>query len=219
MLRSEPARVLKSPFRLSPDERWYIVRTAPRAERRAADELQQLGLRVYVPKRLFRPASRRKTNPKPRRAPLLVGYVLVKFPPRLIDQRRQPLFGIINRCRHVPGPYVTYLDGRGDQVPMPLSSDDIDRLRERRQGNEFNEIKLAESVRAERLAKLRAAMKDGSRVLLVAGLYTGHIATLARINDDFSADITIHLIGRDTKLHVDDATLQIEPLVKSKKGA
>lgn len=209
----------KSPFNRPPEERWYILRTMARCERRAADELQQLGLRVYVPKRVFRPASRRKTNPKPRRGPLLVGYVLVRFPPRLLDHRRLPQFGIVWSCRHVSGPYVTFLDRSGDHVPMPLTNDDIDRLKTRRQGGEFNEIALAESVRSDRVAKLRAAMKDGSSVLLVAGLYAGHVATMARINDDGSAEITIHLIGRDTRLHVEDAAIEIEPLAKGRPRA
>lgn len=207
----------RSPFSRPTEERWYILRTAPRAERQAATELQQLGLRVYVPKRVFRPAAKRKTTPKPRRAPLLVGYVLVQFPRRLMDARRQPQFGVVVNCRHVSGPYVTFVDKVGDRVPMPLTDDDIADLRERRRQNEFNELTLAADEADRRVAELRVAMKGGGQVLVMTGLYVGHIATLSRIQDDGSADILIHLIGRDTKLHVEDAASGIAPLAKSGK--
>lgn len=212
---SQPTKILRSPFSRPPEERWYILRTAPRAERQAATELQQLGLRVYVPKRVFRPAAKRKTAPKPRRAPLLIGYVLVQFPRRLMDERRRPQFGIVVNCRNVSGPYVTFVDKIGDRVPMPLTDDDIANLRERRRQNEFNELKLAADEAVRRVAELRATIKEGGQVLVMTGLYVGHIATLSRVHDDGSADILIHLIGRDTTLHVDDAASGVAPLAKS----
>ncbi len=210
-----PLNTKKSPFSRPPEERWYIIRTTPNGERRAAGELQQLGLRVYVPKRVFRPAAKRKTNPKPRRAPLLVGYVLIQFPRRLIDHRRQPQFGIVVDCRNVAGPYVSYVDKRDDRVPMPLTDQDIADLRARRRHNEFNELALAADEQASRVAELRATMKEGGHVLVMTGLYVGHIATLSRIHDNGSAEILIHLIGRDAKLHMDEAASGVAPLAKS----
>jgi transcription antitermination factor NusG len=209
----------KSPFRCPPEECWYIVRSAPRAERKAAVELQQLGLRVFVPKRVFRPSTKRKTNPKPRRAPLFVGYILVKFPRRLIDAQRRPQFGIVASCRNISGPYVTYYDKRGDRIPMPLTDEDIGALIERRRQNEFNEVVLSQDQAARRVEDLRRTLKDGSPVLVVAGLYAGHVATVARVNDDASAEINIHLIGRDARMHVDDAASELEPLAKSRKAS
>jgi transcription antitermination factor NusG len=209
----------KSPFSRPPEERWYILRTTPNGERKAAIELQQLGLRVYVPKRVYRSAPRRKTKPKARRAPLLVGYVLVQFPRRLMDARRQPQFGIVVDCRNVSGPYVTYFDQRGDRVPMPLTDSDIAELRERRRHNEFNELQLAAEEAARRVTVLRQAMKQGGHVLVMTGLYAGHIATLSKIHDNGSADILVHLLGRDTRLHVDEAATGIAPLAKSRRRA
>lgn len=204
-----------SPFRQAPEERWYILRTMPNGERRAAIELQQIGLRVWVPKRVYLPSPRRQTKPKPRRAPLLVGYILVKFPPRLLDQHRRPQFGIISGCRHPVAGYVTFFDQSRERVPMPISGKTIADLVRRRQQDEFNDIVLAQKQRQERLTELRASMKAGGQVLITTGLYAGRIATLARINDDGSADVKIHLIKRETKLHVEDAAMQIAPLAKS----
>jgi transcription antitermination factor NusG len=168
--------------RRPPTAQWFIVRTTPRNEQRAADELRRLGLRVYIPKRTYRPRSRRVTNPKPRRIPLLVGYVLVRFPSQLIDRHRQPQFGIVLGCRFLGGgqwPYVGVADENGDQRPMPITSDDIGDLMQRQRRNEFNELALADEERQRRVAELRASMKQGQQVLVIAGLYAGHLATVS----------------------------------------
>ena len=65
---------------------------------------------------------------------------------------------------------------------------------------------------ARRVAELRKTMKEGGDVLVMTGLYVGHIATLSKIHDNGSADLLVHLLGRDTKLHVDEAANGIAPL-------
>jgi transcription antitermination factor NusG len=172
---------------------------------------------VYVPKRVFRPSLKRVTNPRPRRAPLLVGYVLVRFPSALLDRRGRPQFGVVVDCKYVTGPYVCYFDKRGDRIPMPLTADDVGDLMGRQRNNEFNEIAVAHGEQWKRIESLRSSMKKGEPVLIIDGPFAGHVATLVQIEDDGSAVVKVSLIGRESELLIADAARQLDQLAKSSK--
>lgn len=210
---------------------WYVVRTKPASERKAADELRKAGLRVYLPKRTDVTLHHRTGAEVFKRRALFVGYVLVRFPEALHVEGR-PRFDLLHgrrlretwrydpktyECLPVAGGYAEHrfvagvLTGttNGQRMPVPLPNREVANYMHRQRLREFD------TGRKPR----RATFADGMAVVIRdGGPFDGHEATIDRL-DANGAWLLTAIFGRPTPVRVERFETRLEPVAIQRKAA
>lgn len=154
---------------------WYVVRTKPHSEGRAADHLQRQGFGTYLPRYLKQRRHARRIELV--RAPLFPSYLFVSFD---VDADRwipiRSTLGAVDLIR--------YVDGR----PIPLPTTVIDKIREQEDGRGL--VRLID----------RLALRPGDRVAVTRGAFTEQIGHLVSCSDRERVVVLLNILGRDTPL-------------------
>lgn len=156
--------------------RWYVAYTRAQAEARAAQQLRNQALEVFLPlcRRLRRHARRTEIVLRPLFPRyLFVGFDIDRYPWRSIDGTR----GVVHLVRQgespaaVPDGIVEELRARADASgAVPLDS-----------------LKLFER---------------GRKVLVTAGPFAGHVARYESLTGDQRVVLLLDLLGRSVPLTV-----------------
>jgi len=156
---------------------WYVVRTKPRAEAAAAENLRARGLEVYLP-RLASAFGRSGTRGGDARLePLFPGY--------LFSRLRLPTDYAL--AAWTPG--VAHLLGRGDGLPAPLDDAVVESLRERAGGGE--------------ILRPRPVLRAGAPVEIRSGPFAGLLAVIDRpCSAAGRIQILLDLLRRQTRLEL-----------------
>jgi transcription antitermination factor NusG len=194
---------------------WHVIRTKPQAEKKAARELRRVGLRVYVPQQT--------TTRRRRRKPLLVGYLLVRFPLRLMVGPGRPFFDIVHDDKRVATYVMDWLRWRtrtGDRVPVPLDDRTVQDLIRRQRNHEFDDEAAARARREAQWAELKHAMRTGAQVRVIDGAFESFMAIIESLDrDDKGAWVRVNIFGRETRVHMEEPAQQLEPLEKTLEPA
>lgn len=192
---------------------WFIVETVPNSERKAARELREAGLRVYVPKQFKR--VRRRQKPGVRTLPLMAGYLLVRFTPG--DQRDQAqLYAIAHACRAVKD-VMSYEDRTGAMRPYPIPEKIVKDFGERQRRRAFGKPFVDTDSRATE--RQRAIFTPGRKVRVQSGLFTSLEAVIEQFAGLNSVKASVEGMGRATMVTFSSPEEELEPLGKAEKAA
>lgn len=164
---------------------WFVIRTNPQCERKAAGELRRCGVRVYIPKQSRELRNRRTGKVTVKTRPLLVGYVFIRF------TGAQEWFHV-RQCQGVKG--VLYLDGQPGQIPAAAVAAFMRRQRNREFGRPD-----AESDE-KRMRRLRGTFTPGRRMRVVEGPFASFLATIDRLEKDGSVKALVEVFGRPARV-------------------
>lgn len=158
--------------------RWYALYTAPRHEKRIADQIQRQGFPCFLP--LYRSMRRWKDRRKELALVLFPGYVFVKM---ALQSRLRVL--------QLPGAvHLVTFNGH----PAELPEEEIESLRNR----------LAGPTNIEPHPYLSA----GRHVRVRSGPLQGLEGIILRTKDRCRIVLSIHLIMRSVAVEVDDGDLE-----------
>jgi transcription antitermination factor NusG len=159
-------------------ENWYALYTAPRHEKRVADQIDQQGISCFLP--LYRSVRRWKDRRKELAMVLFPGYVFVQMP-----------LQIRLRVLQLPGA-VRLVTFNGQ--PAALPEEEIESLRTR----------LSGSGNVEPHPYLNA----GQRVRVRSGPLQGLEGIIVRTKDRCRIVLSIHLIMRSMAVEVDECDVE-----------
>lgn len=182
---------------------WYVVRTNPKCERKAAMWLRRAGLRVWVPKRMDVHQRHATGETIMRHRPLWCGLLLVRFPPSAVS-RGVPRFGDARACFGVAD-FLRWSTARGLE-PVPLADALVGEYMRRQRRHDYDGARLAVAERAARRARLLEArqvrIKDGPMARFLARI--DHL-------DASTAWLLVDIFGRQTPVAVRGAEDRLEP--------
>lgn len=184
---------------------WYIIKTNPNAERKATTELRRAGIRVYLPKRSYVSGRRQRRH----HAPILTGYVLIRFPTPLSVSG----FSLARDCDGVRD-FVRWRSKSGDLVPVPVPDLVVREFIMRQRGREFDDEAMKRAWREAQRAKLVAAAKAGDEVRITEGPFASLLATITELEDE-GAWVLVEAFGRKSRIHIDLTAQSIEPVEKA----
>ena len=151
---------------------WYVVRTKPRNETRAAEHLARQGFSIYLPRYLKRRRHARRTDTV--LAPLFPSYLFVSF--NILRDRWTSIrstLGVVNLISR-------------DSAPVPVPAGIVDGIRKQEDDRGF--IRLIK----------RCALRPGEKVVITAGAFVDQIGLLANYSDDERVTVLLSLLGRST---------------------
>src|SRR5579864_1440572 len=178
VLATTTAKVPVGPIREPSGAHWYALYTAPRHEKRVADQIGRQGIACFLP--LYRSVRRWKDRRKELSLVLFPGYVFVRMQ-------------LQNRFRVLQLPGAVRLVSFNGQ-PAAIPEEEIETLRSR----------LAGSGNIEPHPYLSA----GRHVRVRSGPLQGLEGIILRTKDRCRIVLSIHLIMRSLAVEVDDGDLE-----------
>lgn len=155
--------------------KWFVVRTQPRAEERALRHLENQGFKAYLPRYRKQVRHARKTTTVLR--PLFPGYLFVS-----IDVAQQ-------RWRAINGTIGVISLVQFGETPKPISSVIVDAISRRE--DETGAVSLAPQ-----------GLKKGDHVHVREGAFADHMALLEEVCDRKRAILLLNLMGREVRATV-----------------
>ena len=155
---------------------WYVARTQPHAETRAAEHLRQQGFDVYLPRFLKSRRHARKTQSVAR--PLFPGYLFVAF-----DAASQRWHSI----RSTRG--VSQLVG-GDDGPYRIAENVVLEIKAREDETGF--VRLIQ----------RCSFARGDKVQLVEGVFSACLGFFDGMTDNDRVAVLLDMFGRRVRVNV-----------------
>jgi transcriptional antiterminator RfaH len=159
--------------------RWYVVRTQPNAEMRAAEHLARQEFGVYLPTHLRRRRHARRVETV--RRPLFSRYLFVELD---AGARWRAILSTVG---------VADLIRAGD-APMPVPAAVVETLRANERAGAFDETGAA------RLA-------PGQRVRVLAGPFADFVGRIAALADTERVYVLLDFLGREVRAKLAADTL------------
>jgi len=156
--------------------RWYVARTHPHAETKAARHLGRQGFEFYLPRYLKKRRHARRVEVVPR--PLYPGYIFVAVDHEM--QRWQPIQSTIG---------ITRIMCSGDQ-PAAVPQEVVEELMRRE--DEFGMIQL----------ERRVQFKPGDTVRVVTGAFSKYLGLYEGADERERVAILLSLLGRKVRVHL-----------------
>jgi transcription antitermination factor NusG len=158
-------------YELADNERWYVVRSLPKRETAALDNLNRKGLRAFVP-------ARRKTVRHARRlsevrAPIFPCYLFA-----ILDLERDR-WRSVNTTVGVAE--LVSADGKPIPVPQGIVETLIRRFDERHSGSSYDDL------------------RPGQQVRIVAGPFAEALGTLDRLDGPERVAVLLHFINGEIR--------------------
>lgn len=166
--------------RIDPDKLWFVVRTAIKAEAKAADNLRLAGFDCYFPRRRVERYNKRHHTYRTSEHPLMLRYIFLGMP-RLATERH---FGFARACEGVE----SILGSGGQYVPVEASLLQDILLAEI--DMQFDETRAAKKHREGAVDR---AFPAGADVIVrkLESALDGMVGTVEKTNGDDMVRITI----------------------------
>jgi transcription elongation factor/antiterminator RfaH len=152
---------------LETNERWFLVHTQPKSERKAELHLGAQGFRTYLPQIDKTVRHARKLNTV--RAPLFPGYLFI-----ILDLGRDRWLSV----RSTIGVSRLFTTQDGRPVPVPVGI--VESLIERSDGG---------------VARLDLGLVKGQRVRILSGPFAEFVGTLERLDGAGRVQVLLGLMG------------------------
>jgi transcription elongation factor/antiterminator RfaH len=161
------------------NERWFLVHTQPKSERKADWHLGAQGFRTYLPQiqKTIRHARQLRTV----QAPLFPGYLFIVLD--LGRDRWSPVRSTVGVSR-----LFTHQDGRPIPVPVGI----VESLIERSDGN---------------LTRLDKDLIKGQHVRILSGPFVDFVGTLERLDDAGRVRVLLEMMGTAVPITLHRSTL------------
>jgi transcriptional antiterminator RfaH len=163
-------------------QQWYVVRTHPHAEGKAAAHLQRQGFEVYLPRYAKRRRHARRIDVTA--SPLFPRYMFVAID--LIQQRWRAIRSTVG---------VTNLVCSGDE-PMPVARDIIGRLKQREDSAGFVQLDQ------------RPRFSAGDAVRVVEGAFSDCLGLFESMTDSERVLVLLDLLGRKVRVTMNMDTIE-----------
>jgi len=149
------------------NERWFLVHTLAKSERKADWHLRAQGFRTYLPQiqKTIRHARQLRTV----QAPLFPGYLFIVLD--LGRDRWSPVRSTVGVSR-----LLTHQDGRPIPVPVGI----VESLIETSDGN---------------LTRLDSGLIKGQHVRILSGPFVDFVGTLERLDDAGRVQVLLEMMG------------------------
>jgi transcription antitermination factor NusG len=148
---------------------WYVVKTAPQAERKAAYALSQEGLSVFVPIETdWGKLHGRLDKSRYVYGPLLPGYFFVLIDPAYVDEKKRTQFRQVLEVEGVVG-FIDCIE-KGERRPFPIPVEAIIEMQADERAGRYD---LTRGRSPTPPAAYRP--KKGERVQVIAGPYLTYI--------------------------------------------
>ncbi len=132
---------------------WYVLYTKPRTEKRVAESLEQMGVKVYCP--LITEIKQWKDRKKKLKTPLFKSYVFIK-----LEEKNR------NRVFDVPG-VVRYLFWLGK--PAIVRNEEIEVIQEWLDGEKVDEAKVEHLNEGDKISIKNGVFKDQEAIIREVG--------------------------------------------------
>jgi len=152
---------------LGGNERWFLVHTQPKSERRADWHLGAQGFRTYLPQ--FRKTIRHARQLRTVEAPLFPRYLFV-----ILDLERDRWLSV----RSTIGVSRLFTTQDGRPVPVPVGI--VEALIEQSHGS---------------LTRLDAGLVKGQRVRILSGPFADLLGTLERLDEAGRVRVLLEMMG------------------------
>lgn len=196
--------------------RWFVLQTNPQCEKKAVGELRRAGVRVFVPKRFYEKRNHKTGKSSVKNRPLMTGYLFVRFPTAMLDDKGRVPYGFIRKCQGVKD-FLKAVDRSGERVPFSIPNRLVVDFMRRQRNREFGrpDVDNDEKQRARR----ERTFTKGRIMRVTNGAFYSLEALIENLRDDGTVDATIAIFGRATMFHLDKPEEMLSPLVKSGEGA
>jgi Transcription antiterminator len=168
--------------------RWFVVRTNPNCEDRAARSLSRAGYGAYVPTWKREVQHRRSKKWVEYSRPLMTGYLFVEMP------YGTPDWFTLRACNGVKG-VLGVTDARGDTKPFPVPSRLVERVMSAQLNMMFDDTREAKARRGEQAVSLYMA---GTKVMVTKGPFATFPATVDEVRQNGVVASLIEIFGRMT---------------------
>ena len=132
---------------------WYVLYTKPRTEKRVAESLEQMGVKVYCP--LITEIKQWKDRKKKLKTPLFKSYVFIK-----LEEKNR------NRVFDVPG-VVRYLFWLGK--PAIVRNEEIEVIQEWLDGEKVDDAKVEHLNEGDKISIKNGLFKDQEAIIREVG--------------------------------------------------
>lgn len=195
---------------------WYVIQTNPNCEIKAARWLRRnVHARVYQPRAAWERRNRRTGVRSYSYRPLLVGYLLVRFPRRILNAKGTPPFKDARACYGVKG-FLYWTDRTGESVPLILRGKDVVELILRQRSAEFDYTERGAARRGE---VKEAKYRRGSIMHVVDGAFAGFDTEIEAIEDNGSVRASVTIFGRPCVVRFEDPDNSLSPIGKQSEAA
>lgn len=187
---------------------WYVLQTRPAHEDKAALSLVVRGYDPYAPV-VYRRVPTGRRDAKGRKLtreiarPMFPGYIFVQF------ENGAEKFADL---RVVPGVTGYLKDEAGEPQALPEAALDIIAVTETEEFGRYVDEEERARRAALRKSKRRrgpAEFKSGDQVRVIRGEWKDWIMNVAKADDLGRVVLLFHIFGRETKIHADQADLEI----------
>lgn len=179
---------------------WYVIKTRPKGERKAVDELHKAGIDAYCPEYKIERFNRRRK--------VKILTVLCHFPRYVFAQLEGRDFGAIRSCNSI----IDVLPGY-PLNPQPVRASAVDALREAQAKHVFDDTDEGRRFRGETVKNTLKAMRKwlkGKRVRITDGPFTSYAGEVEAVHSLERLTVSIALLGRETPVELEAG--QIEEL-------
>jgi transcription elongation factor/antiterminator RfaH len=152
---------------LAGNERWFLVHTRPKSERKAEWHLRAQGFRTYIPQ--IRKTIRHARQLRTVLAPVFPGYLFI-----VLDLARDRWLSV--RSTVGVARLFTHQDGR----PVPVPDGIVESLVEQTDGN---------------VTRLDAGLVKGQSVRILSGPFADFMGTLERLDEAGRVQVLLQMMG------------------------
>ena len=157
----------RGPRELAGNEKWFLVRSRPKAETKAQWHLGAQGFRTFLPQ--FQKTTRHARKLRTAKAPLFPGYLFVA-----LDLERDRWLSV----RSTVG--VTDLYGNRDGIPVAVPHGIVETL-----------INQCDSD----LVRLDDGLVEGQSVRILSGPFADFVGNLKKLNDAGRVQVLLQMMG------------------------
>lgn len=179
------------------ESRWFVVRTNPNCETKAAANLSRAGYGPYVPVWRREKQHRRTKQWTETVRPLMTGYLFVEMPHGPLD------WFTLRACQGVKG-VLGVTDARGETKPFPIPSRLVERVMAAQLNLMFDDTREAKARRGQEAAQYR----PGEQIMVTKGPFASFTATVDSVRPNGTVQALIDIFGRMTLM--DLAADQVE---------
>ncbi len=179
---------------------WYAIKTRPKMERKAEQEMRKAGIEAYLPEYQIERFNKRLKIRK--------ITTLCHFPRYLFARLSSSDFGKLRDCQGV----LDVLPGY-PMVPQTVPAKDVEALRDAQANHLFDDTDYARRLRGETVKNSLSAMRKrlkGKKVRVKDGPFTSFAGTVDAVHSLERLTVSIDLLGRETPVELESG--QIEEL-------
>ncbi|WP_037321309.1 UpxY family transcription antiterminator [Salegentibacter sp. Hel_I_6] len=132
---------------------WFVLYTKPRTEKRVAEDLEKIGIKVYCP--IITEVKQWKDRKKKLKTPLFKSYVFIK----LEEKKRNQVFD-------VPG-VVRYLFWLGK--PAIVRNEEIEVIQKWLEGDKVEDAKIEHLSEGDKIVIKNGVFKDEAAIIREVG--------------------------------------------------